>query len=931
MKQDKPIRAESVDGNKYILAALAILKGGLNMNTRNTIPVFTGLILAALLPLIANSQPPTQGLVAYYPFTENANDESGNGNHGIVHGATLTTDRFGNPGSAYDFDGLDDYISIGSGSSLLITGDLTIALWTRLDSLPQPGTIDPLVTRGEWGETEDVNHPFHFYAINTGSATYLGNSHEHGPGINTQVTSNRPLSQQTWLHVVLVRNSNAQTYQFYVNGVPESLQEYQYNPTGGSNTSAYIGWSPADFHRYLDGILDEIRVYNRALTDAEVQAIYNTSPGRLMAYYPFNGNANDESGNGNDGVVLGATLTADRFGNANAAYDFDGDDFINIGSDNSLLITGNLSISMWARIRTMPESGTFDPLVARGEWGETEDLNNVWNLHIMNIGGQTYLRHSHEHGQGINTDLISTRPLEDQTWVHVGVVRDASARTYRFYVNGIPELDQHYQNNPTGGTNTSGFIGWAPWGIINYFDGAFDDIRVYNRVLSDQEMDSLYLEGGWTLEPEFGLSVDTLYAFPGDTIMVPVKVQFPMDSTYSSAEITFIGYHGLLDFIQIETDSSLIGTAGWIVQVNETDSLLVTAAAGGQDISGNGVLFWLEFAVLDTSSDFIPIAIESALFNESSIPTIMRPGGVHVIGYVAGDVSLDGEVHAFDASLILKYLVGTLTLNPQQLNNANVSSDTTVSALDASLILQFVVGLLDSLPYDTSNGLLLASGDIGMEDREVQPGETIEIPLNLSSGSNILSFYGLVTFNPEHLVYAGVVWSQLLNDFLIETNTQLGEIKFSGACPIPDGEEEVFATLQFTLANTFNANETVVGLQKLRWNENPEMENVASARLSIVLTADDKFGLPTEFSLKQNFPNPFNPGTNIRYELPKKEYVRLTVYDVIGKEVAVLVDQEQPVGKYDVKFNGVDLGSGVYFYRIQAGDYVATKKLLLLK
>jgi len=216
-----------------------------------------------------------------------------------------------------------------------------------------------------------------------------------------------------------------------------------------------------------------------------------------------------------------------------------------------------------------------------------------------------------------------------------------------------------------------------------------------------------------------------------------------------------------------------------------------------------------------------------------------------------------------------------------------------------------------------------------MEDNQIQPGQGIEIPLNLSSGSNILSFHGVVTFNPEHLIYNDVVWPQLVNDFTIETNAETGKITFAGSSTIPMDQEGIIGTLRFTVSNAFNGNETAVRLQKLRWNENPEMENVASATLSIVLTADDKFGLPTVFALKQNFPNPFNPSTNIRYELPKKEYVRLTVYDVLGKEVAVLVDQEQPAGK--LKFNGVDLGSGVYFYRIHAGGFVATKKLLLLK
>ncbi len=98
---------------------------------------------------------------------------------------------------------------------------------------------------------------------------------------------------------------------------------------------------------------------------------------------------------------------------------------------------------------------------------------------------------------------------------------------------------------------------------------------------------------------------------------------------------------------------------------------------------------------------------------------------------------------------------------------------------------------------------------------------------------------------------------------------------------------------------------------------------------------------PTEFSLEQNYPNPFNPTTNIQYRIPNKEFVSLKVYDVLGNEVATLVNEEKPAGSYTVKFSaqgesaygrdGGNLPSGVYICRLMAGIYSASKKLLLLK
>jgi hypothetical protein len=90
-------------------------------------------------------------------------------------------------------------------------------------------------------------------------------------------------------------------------------------------------------------------------------------------------------------------------------------------------------------------------------------------------------------------------------------------------------------------------------------------------------------------------------------------------------------------------------------------------------------------------------------------------------------------------------------------------------------------------------------------------------------------------------------------------------------------------------------------------------------------------GLPAMFSLHQNYPNPFNPSTTLRYALPQTAFVTLTVYNTLGQQVAQLVNEQQQAGYHDAVFNANELASGVYFYKLQAGDFVQTKKLLLLK
>ena len=89
--------------------------------------------------------------------------------------------------------------------------------------------------------------------------------------------------------------------------------------------------------------------------------------------------------------------------------------------------------------------------------------------------------------------------------------------------------------------------------------------------------------------------------------------------------------------------------------------------------------------------------------------------------------------------------------------------------------------------------------------------------------------------------------------------------------------------------------------------------------------------MPKEFSLFQNYPNPFNPSTKIRFELPSSGYVSLKVYDELGREVATLVNEILKSGSYERTFDASDLVSGVYFYRLEAGEYTQTNKLTVLK
>jgi len=89
--------------------------------------------------------------------------------------------------------------------------------------------------------------------------------------------------------------------------------------------------------------------------------------------------------------------------------------------------------------------------------------------------------------------------------------------------------------------------------------------------------------------------------------------------------------------------------------------------------------------------------------------------------------------------------------------------------------------------------------------------------------------------------------------------------------------------------------------------------------------------IPDDFSLSQNYPNPFNPMTKIKFQVPNSGFVKLVVFDMLGKEVATLVNEELNVGTYDYEWSGINLPSGIYFYRLEAGHFNLTKKMILIK
>jgi hypothetical protein len=204
------------------------------------------------------------GLVAYYPFDGNANDLSGNGNHGVVNGAALTTDRFENASSAYQFDGNDDHILIGNSDSLNIDHRLTIGVWIKKE-----------VNKSYSGLVGKDWSGYSFMFDKTGNKLKLELA--HGSEKNyVSFSDSHTIGNNTWYHAVVVLsalNNNTNKVTFYVNGQKGSEKSTPYSDLADM-PEMYIGYEGCCGDRYFKGIIDDVRIYNRALTEPEIQSLY---------------------------------------------------------------------------------------------------------------------------------------------------------------------------------------------------------------------------------------------------------------------------------------------------------------------------------------------------------------------------------------------------------------------------------------------------------------------------------------------------------------------------------------------------------------------------------------------------------------------------------------------------------------------------------
>ena len=712
------------------------------LNMKSTIKFLLFKVIVLVFTLNVFSQVPnyvpTNGLVGYWPFNGNANDESGNGNNGTVNGATLTTDRFGNANSAYSFDGVNDWIEVSNSPGLTLTGDVTLSAWVKTNG-SNGQNYQTIISKREtyWTWEYMMSLSYHSGIIHenkmlTSRALGAGNQEQAWTELNYL-----PAVWEFWT----VAYSQGQV-RLYKNGVLDHVETFSMIPNPQNCPLLFGRNTLADNSEQFFGSIDDISIYNRVLTPQEITNLYTStvpptaavlsgdaticlgsstnlsvavtggtapytvivtdgsnnysatgaspvsipvSPTATSTYtivsltgggtgtgntgtaivtvidatitasdteicagdsvtlsvpqggssntacaalptnlqtglvgnWPFCGNANDESGNGNNGTVNGASLTSDRNGNPNSAYSFNGSsDYISLPN---FFLGGSTSVSdltyfLEFKIDQLPPSGTTYTISGQ---------QSNWRHKMINIESDGTIQF---HGTSSSAYFDGISPLSSivpNQWYCVAITFSSS--TIKLYLDGLlvststtsfTNMDYSWVsggNQPPFLTNYFGGFHVSA-GITNYFQGTIDEFATWNRELTASEIQQLNTLGQSTYLWSNGSTTATINVSPTSTTTYTCTVT--TNGVSCTDSVTVVVNTPTID---LENDITACGTSTTLTAPSGYDSYLWSngAITNTTTVSANGTYSCTVTQGGCSASDSIDVTLIDATISAS--------------------------------------------------------------------------------------------------------------------------------------------------------------------------------------------------------------------------------------------------------------------------------------------------------------------------
>jgi len=429
----------------------------------------------------------SDGLVGFWKMDESGvdaegetiTDYSGNGNSGTLYGDNSTGDNgtgmdctaAGKFGTGCDFDGTDDYARVDDNSELDLSR-VTMSAWIYpTNNSGRRMAISKRTTSGSGA---------YFIGTNSGTIEFFP-----GTADGTIHSSGQTAPLNTWTHIAATYDGAS--IMIYKNGD----QVKKVSLTGSMVNSAHpldIGHGFVGTDYYFLGKIDEARIYNRVLTPAEIQSLYNWAPGPV-GYWKMDENTgtniNDSSGFIPTAVTFSGSPTW-SVGKYGSAVFFDGTDFANGPTDSYLNILGNLTLSTWIYID--PGISSQDNIFSYRGTGGGEDATN-YILRVITTSGND-IQYGHEYNDARNEETTTfNTDLSTNTWYHLSLVRDNTAKTAKLFVNGVQTgATFNYTNVPWRGEASNLRIANSTSAGSRGFDGRIDDLRIYNYARTQSQI-----------------------------------------------------------------------------------------------------------------------------------------------------------------------------------------------------------------------------------------------------------------------------------------------------------------------------------------------------------------------------------------------------------------------------------------------------------
>lgn len=752
------------------------------------------------------------------------------------------------------------------------------------------------------------------------------------------------LKVDTWHHVV--GTYDGVYISVFVNG--QKVQEIAYTEGYAYHAqNARIGCqkdTSGNNYLHFNGRIDELKYYNYAIPVDSIVAHYgefgdtlvDDTSHHMIAHWTFDEGEGTESfdisGNGYDVTLLNGTGWAG--GVSGSCLHFDGVNDYSIAQDNDRLTGMNrLTVEAWIYLE---EGVTDDHTSIVDKWGLP--YNASWGLlidrdEIIRMG----VTEASESG-GIEKIMLSTQKILFRQWTYVVSIFDGY--DCQFYINGVKTnrvVRGDRGDNFTVNNNTCPvYLGGGNGG---YFKGMIDEVRIYNYVLDEAEIEARYDSLASLIQPiqKINIGMRSVYAQPGDDIWIPVFIANYEDAVeISSCQFSLRFDTSVVTFMEAHRDSGFADS--WLFDANDSAPDSIYFALGGIETSlgyGEGELMRCRFQVREDAADgaYTYLQIGNVMINEgSSISVTTTRGKITVADpdVMYGDVSGNGDVTAYDGAKVLQYVVGALNLPDETAPNfslevADVSGNDVITSYDAALILQYSIGLISQFPVEilakraaTLAGMANLSLSVASHDAQQTVYEL--------SGTNLCGYVSgefVIEFDPAMVDLAvGEVNPEIRNSTLqtaLDAQNNRLNVALITNDNIDEADEITLATITVPSVSGGDPSSALSVITALL-NEGRIQTNLPAMSIqesqTDMLPSDVRPGRTEAFHLRGSRLFVSNDGLNP---------VTVELFDIKGRRVA---KHTFPALRETFVFEPKGLSSGAYIYRVSSG--LEQKKMIMI-